>query len=187
MTVLNITSREYSPGVSVRSYRFIADNKKNGIVEGVDFLVNCLEKEVMCGSSRQQKKNIRKLKAIQIGFVSLLGVVAVMNPFTVSAQTPELWSPSITEGGITLTPDLVMDWGLKVALMTVAAGVALAGALLAVAGVYRMLRKRKEAEDWTTDIIKGLVQVLIAVPIVYTLFHLAQIVFRNMPVLDSLM
>lgn len=187
MAVLNITSTNLSPGVSARSYRFIADQKDNGIKEGVDFLAECLKKEVMCGSSRQQKRNIRKLKAIQIGFVSLLGIAAVMLPSTVSAQTPGIWSPSITEEGVTLTPEVVMEWGLKIALMTVAAGVALAGALLAVAGVYRMLRKRKEAEDWTTDIIKGLVQVLIAVPIVYTLFHLAQIVFRNMPVLDSLM
>ena len=152
----------------------------------VSFLAEGLRKEVMTGPTKQRERRVKTLKKLQKGFVSILGAVMLINPVTAFAQTIGDTYPAI-QGGMEITPNIVMSWGLNIALMTVAIGVALSGALFAIAGIYRMFRKRREAEEWTTDIIKGLIQVLIAVPTVYALFHLAQIVFKSLPVLSNLL
>lgn len=190
MVVLNITTRDHSPGTIITSYRRVIDNgvkQHDKVKDSISFLAGNLEREVMQGTDQQKSKNIKKLKKLQKGFVSILGMAMAMSPISAFAQTQEDSYPTLVGEGVEITPDIVMTWGLKIALMTVAIGVAISGALLVTAGVYRMFRKRKEAEEWTTDIVKGLVQVLIAIPTVYALFHLAQIVFRSLPVLDTLL
>lgn len=170
----------------------------------VSFLAQSLYEEVIQGNKKQQKNKMKKLKKLHKGFTSILLVAIMHQPLTAFAQpqtnppnTPIIPAtpgapttqatsfPTLTEGA-SITPDIVMGWGLNIALMTVAIGVAVASGLFVIAGVYRMFRKRKEAEEWSTDIIKGLVQVLVAVPLVYALFHLAQIVFGSIPVLNGL-
>lgn len=190
MVVLNISTRDQSPGVNITSYRRVIDNgikQYETVKENISFLAENLEKEVIYGTSQQRSKNIKKLQKIQKGFVSILGVATVMSPISAFAQTQGDSYPTLEGGGVEITPDVIMTWGLKIALMAVAIGVAISAALLVTAGVYRMFRKREEAEEWTTDIVKGLVQVLIAIPTVYALFHLAQIVFKSLPVLDALL
>ncbi|MNP86984.1 hypothetical protein D3C76_1875650 [compost metagenome] len=49
-----------------------------------------------------------------------------------------------------------------------------------------MFRKRDIATEWTTDIVKGLVQVLIAIPVTYVLYFLAQILFSHLTVIKAL-
>lgn len=63
------------------------------------------------------------------------------------------------------------------AKLLVAVGVGSSGVLLSAAGLYRMIRKDKESRDWTTDIIKGLVQVLLAGPTVMLLVYIATLLF----------
>jgi hypothetical protein len=155
------------------------------------FIGETLMKEVMNGSSDQQKKALKKLKRLQKQFVLILGASAasIMTlPLTGFAQSNQGVPGTLTtENTVDITPGVVMEWGLTIALITVAIGVAISGSLLAIAGIYRMFRKREESQIWTTDIIKGLVQVLIALPVVYSLFYLAQLVFGNLPVLEGLL
>ena len=65
------------------------------------------------------------------------------------------------------------------AKLLAAAGVGCAGVLLSGAGLYRMFKKNKEAMDWSSDIIKGLTQVLIASPTVMLLVYIATLLFGN--------
>ena len=63
--------------------------------------------------------------------------------------------------------------------LLVLVGVGSAGVLLSAAGLYRMIRKEKEAKEWSTDIIKGLVQVLLAGPTVMLLVYIATLLFGS--------
>jgi vacuolar-type H+-ATPase subunit I/STV1 len=168
--------------ISHKPIEFFVNEKTNGVT----FLAQRLTEEVTKGTAIQQQKNLKRLKKLYKGFVLLLGVRAVITPLTASASTT---STSTTVAGLTaqsLTPALALHWGLTVSLMVVALGIAVSSSLLAIAGIYRMFRKREEATEWTTDIVKGLVQVLIAVPVTYLLFYLAQVVFKSLGVLSGL-
>ncbi|AMQ66504.1 hypothetical protein BH753_gp022 [Bacillus phage Shbh1] len=194
MAVVTISSKGHVDGVNYRPFETInvgKDTLKMSMEEQVVFIANILQEEVIHGSKDKQQVKLKKLRKLQKKFVSILRFGAVstvaFTPLQALAQTSSL-PHSITGGGVgtEITPTVVMQWGLTVALITVAIGVALSGALLATAGIYRMLRKREIAVEWTTDIIKGLIQVLIAVPTVYALFYLSQIVFQNLPMLKGL-
>jgi hypothetical protein len=179
MSVLKISARELDPAVSYNRplQTFAIGSQKE---EKVLFLASTLQEEVIKGTTEQQKKNIRKLKKLLRGFAAVAVVGMKTSPKAFAATTPALGT------GAAITPAVVMQWGLTLALISVSVGVALAMIMLSVAGIYRMFRKRDIATEWSTDVIKGLVQVLIAVPTVYLLFYLAQLVFKNLPVLNGL-
>ena len=63
--------------------------------------------------------------------------------------------------------------------ISVGTAVILSAILLVGAGVMRMLRKKKEATEWTTDIVKGLIQILVAVPIVFLIYFVVNLLFSN--------
>lgn len=174
MTVINIRPKNPSEGVAYRPF---------GINEAEDrvlFMANILKEEVMRGSEKQQYKNVKKLKKFLKTSLSALGAGAGMSTRAFAATTTAIGATN------PLTPAIVMKWGITIALIAVAAGVALSMIMLAVAGIYRMFRKRDIATEWTTDIVKGLVQVLIAVPVVYVIYVLAQMLFSNLTILKAL-
>src|SRR5690625_1314896 len=144
--VLTISAKESSKGVNVNKQRFFINKEE----ENLDFLTRKLRKEVMDGTKSEQIKKLKTLQKIQIRWLLILGGMATIIPKRISAQT-EVDQTDIKEemailnDSIALTPNLVMEWGLKVAMMAVAIGVAISGALLAMAGVFRMIRKRQEA------------------------------------------
>ncbi|KON87361.1 hypothetical protein AF332_11355 [Sporosarcina globispora] len=51
--------------------------------------------------------------------------------------------------------------------------------LLIAAGTMRQFRKKKEASEWTTDIIKGFLQVLIATPLIFLLYYVVTLLLGN--------
>lgn len=51
--------------------------------------------------------------------------------------------------------------------------------MLIAAGVLRALRKRKEASEWTVDIVKGLTQVILAAPLVFLIYFIATTLFSG--------
>jgi len=165
----------------------------NELENKMDFFINTLYTEVMSGTKQQQYKNVKRLKKLLKGFTLMLGTGVGTTTRTFAATVPTtsqttnpLSIPITTGGENTITPVVVMQFGLKVALITIAVGVALSMSMLAIAGIYRMCRKKDIATEWSTDVIKGLVQVLISVPITYILFYLAQLLFKHLPVLNGL-
>lgn len=174
--MMNVTlgSKTLDPQLSYIGFKPMILNAE----EKVSFLADLLLKEVMEVSGGKQIKKIKKLKKIVKISISALATVATMAPKALAAT-----GITATEA---ITPAIVMKWGLTLALISVSAGVALSMIMFTVAGIYRMFRKRKESTEWTTDIVKGLVQVLIAVPTVYVLYFLAQILFSHLTVLKAL-
>lgn len=157
------------------------------ISEGVLFLARNLKEEVLNGTKKEQKKNVKQLRKLLAQFT----MIAVVGLATTQPLIAEANGFMTTTSDITSTPEItpstVMNWGLTIALIVVSVGVALSISLLAIAGIYLMItRKRQKTQEWTTDIIRGLVQVLISIPLVYGIFQLSQIVFRNLPFLEIL-
>lgn len=167
------------------------NNKESDDANKVLFMAENLYMEVMEETSDQKRtKKVKQLKKMFQKFIFLLGTSAVLLPKrSMAAEVKNSWNQEemLSSGSqITLTPDTIMDWGLTVALITVAIGVAVSMTLLTAAGIYRMFRKKKESEEWSTDVLKGLAQTLISIPTVYLLYYLAHIVFKNLPVLHGL-
>lgn len=181
--IITMSSRDPNPAVSYKSpvQQF---NLKEKVEDDVLFIASTLQKEVIKGTTGQQRKKIKQLKKLLKGFVVVMGAGIQATPKAFAAAP--LIGATTTAAANQITPAMVMSWGLNLALISVSVGVALSMTLLTLAGIYRMMRKRKEAEEWTTDVIKGLVQVLVAVPVVYLLFYLAQTVFKSLPILSGL-
>lgn len=181
--IITMSSRELNSAVSYKSpvQQF---NLKERVEDNVLFIASTLQKEVIKGTTGQQRKKIKQLKKLLKGFVVVMGagIQATPKAFAAAPLTGATTSAAANQ----ITPAMVMSWGLNLALISVSVGVALSMTLLTLAGIYRMMRKRKEAQEWTTDVIKGLVQVLVAVPVVYLLFYLAQTVFKSLPILNGL-
>lgn len=187
MTELRISPRESTQGVKYHYSQPVTFNQseQKAVKDHTAFIVENLIKEVKSGTSQQQRQKIKQLKSLFRKFVSILGGAAAIAPKATFAAGTGMSAGALA--GTTITPQIVMHWGITLSLITVAVGVALSGSLLAVAGIYRMFRKRDVAQEWTTDIVKGLVQVLVAVPVVYTIFQLSQLLFKNLPVLSGLL
>jgi Na+-driven multidrug efflux pump len=83
--------------------------------------------------------------------------------------------PQTAEG---LPPELLALL-LKLLVISVGAAIILSMILLVGAGVMKMFRKKKEANEWTVDIIKGLIQILVAVPVVFLIYYVANNLFSG--------
>lgn len=175
MVMINFQSKGMDPKVTYRGFVPI------GIEEKVLFLSENLKREVMEADGGKQKKKVKQLQSLLKASLSVLAVGISLAPKAFAAAG--MVAPVASE---TITPALIMKWGLTLALISVSAGVALSMTMLSIAGIYRMFRKKDKATEWTQDIVKGLVQVLIAVPIVYTLYFLAQILFSHLTALKAL-
>ncbi|MCM3387366.1 hypothetical protein M3649_04355 [Ureibacillus chungkukjangi] len=177
---------------STKSKQFVNKNKQ---VEGVLFLAETLKEEVLQGTEKQQKKKLKQLRKLLIQFTTIALMVGVGTGFemiTLQPHTVEASNLMTTTANSTpapeITPDSIMDWALKIALMVVAIGVGLSMSMFAIVGIYLMItRKRKESIEWNSDILRGVVQCLVSIPLIYSLFQLAQMVFKNLPFLQGLM
>lgn len=148
--------------------------------ERVGFLAEALYEEVMDTNSpvviRKKTKLVKKFLKTS---TSVLGSLAAIAPkATLAATTTEIAAHATMNS---LTPHMVLQYGLTLAGISVAAGVSLAMIMLAVAGMWSMFRKRQQAQEWSQDVVRGLVQVLVTVPVVTLLYLLAEILFIHLP------
>lgn len=189
MTVLKISARTLDPTLKYNPFPIIYLNQEKQL-QKASFLAQTIEREVMSGTPKEQLKKLKILKKTFKIYASILSVVAVttINKPLFAEENPNIHQVFLTDNQIgELNPSQVMEWGMKLALMTVGIGMAMGIVLLVTAGIYRMLRKKREATEWTTDIIKGLVQVLVAIPTVLGLFYLALKLFKRLPILEGLL
>lgn len=170
MTTITLRAKNLDPFVSYRSFE-PTENK-------VLFMGETLFKEVMNEEQGKRLKKIKKLKKIMRISVSILATAMTM--------APKVFAATELTAQAAITPAQIMVWGKTIALISVSAGIGLSMTMFAVAGIYRMFRKRREATEWTSDIIVGLVQVLIAIPSVYVLYFLAHFLFSHLTVLSPL-
>lgn len=165
---INLGARNFTEGVEYIPFKKVTTVNEAKSV----FMVNKLVEEVMQEVDGKRIKKVRKLKKLLKVSMSVLGV---------SLNTaPKAFAATATLTSSALTPGMIFQYGLVVAGIAVAVGVVVAMTMLAVAGIYRMFRKKQEADAWSQDILRGLVQVLISVPSVYLLYFLAKLLFANL-------
>lgn len=127
------------------------------------------------------KKTKKKYYKIAVSFLVTIATYMV----SVSKSMASTVLPSTSNGIINipvtahgLPPELMQIFGTGLVIL-VAVAVLLCMAMLMGAGLLRAMRKKKEASEWTGDIIKGLVQVLLAPPIIFLIFYIATILFTG--------
>ncbi|MEM4994981.1 hypothetical protein WKH56_20665 [Priestia sp. SB1] len=163
---LNLSTKNQNPSVNYhnvnKSYQ-INEVKETKLAET---FIQDIQKEVKAVNKKNRKIAIKILKATYMaGMITL----TIANP-TLAATTTTL-DPSIMKEFLALMKFVV--------ICSIVVSSALAMLLMMAAGAYRMLRKQKEATAWTTDIIKGYVQCLIAVPLISLLLYTAVKLFKN--------
>ena len=157
--ILNLSAKTLDPHVHYNN------PVKNIAINGnQDFLIPMLEKEVNMLSPQEKLTVKNVLRTMQVTLVSSLGVAtptmaAEMDGFLPKAEILEI------VGYITGITALI--------------GVGTAIVMLQAAGVYRMFRKKKEATEWSNDILKGLAQVTVAPILVGTIVLLAHFLFGS--------
>jgi hypothetical protein len=76
-------------------------------------------------------------------------------------------------------PPEILELLLKLLVISVGTAMIFGIILLVAAGVQRMLGNKKGATEWTTDIIRGLIQVMIASPVVFLVYYIISLLFRG--------
>lgn len=164
---------------SYLNYKFsspILINKENIQIDHVNFHIPTLLEEVNTTKKKQRreyKKVILSFLATATGFMGLASK-SMANTIQPSISNPSLTVPvtSLPSEATGIPPELMQ---LMIMGLTIMIGIGLIACamMLVAAGILRAARKRKEATDWTVDIIKGLVQIVIAVPLVFLIYYLA--------------
>ena len=131
------------------------------------------------------KKERKKYQKIAMSFVVTMGSfmafasksMAATSPLPPFGQaTPVTTLPSGVATGI---PPELMEILTGALVLMVGVSVVLCIGMLMAAGVLRALRKKKEATDWTVDIIKGLTQVIVSAPVVYLIYYVSVKMFAG--------
>jgi Na+-driven multidrug efflux pump len=140
----------------------------------VNFHIPTLIEEVKQLPKSEKKEYKRVLKTFLMTASSFM-ILPLRSMAASSVPTTATNLPKSAEG---LPPELLALL-LKLLVISVGASVILAAILLVGAGVMKMFRKKKEANEWTVDIIKGLIQILVAVPVVFLIYYVATNLFSG--------
>lgn len=143
-------------------------NLNENMVNKVDFLLQTLQKEVKIATKQQKKQLTKVLKSTLATTASLLLFVSPTLAAPMNSPSPDI-----------IMPADIMQFGMWVIGICAVLGFLLAIVCGQLAGGMRMLRRRKEATEWTTDIIKGFTQVMLAPVIVSLIALVCYLLFSN--------
>lgn len=146
--------------------------------DSVNFHIPTLIKEV----KQLPKSKLHQYKKITQTFIATMTNFIMVSPLrsmaNTSIPTGQMGTTNLPQSAIGMPPEL-LELLLKLLVIAVGTAVILAAILLVGAGVMKMLRKKKEANEWTIDIIKGLIQILVAVPVVFLIYYVSNLLFSG--------
>jgi hypothetical protein len=149
-------------------------NRESIPFNNVNFHIPTLIEEVK-QLSKSEKKEYKKVLKAFLMTVSSFMILPLRSMAAPSVPVTATNLPQTAEG---LPPELLALL-LKLLVISVGAAIILSMILLVGAGVMKMFRKKKEANEWTVDIIKGLIQILVAVPVVFLIYYVANNLFSG--------
>jgi len=79
----------------------------------------------------------------------------------------------------TITPAEVLEYGLTIGKMGVGIAVGMSIVMLTFTGILMMLKQKQKSKEWTSDIIKGLVHCLVAIPVVFAIYYISTSLFGS--------
>ncbi|MBT2730486.1 hypothetical protein J7E63_27040 [Bacillus sp. ISL-75] len=124
------------------------------------------------------KKKIKEYKRIVQTFLATASSFMVLPLKSMANTFPSTGASTLPTKAEGIPPEL-LELLLKLLVISVGSAVVFAAILLVAAGVKRMLGNRKESNEWTVDIIKGLVQVMVAVPVVFLIYYVVSLLFSG--------
>ena len=149
----------------------------NPIVIGespVNFHPKIILEEVKTLSPSGKKKFQRVAKTFLMTTISFLSLSSKSMAASLN-QTDAIPIASVA------IPQELMMFMQTALVIVVGVGVFLSAILLASAGIMKMLgkKRRKESEEWSVDIIKGFVQVLLSTPIIFLIYYLVSMTLKT--------
>jgi hypothetical protein len=145
--------------------KYIPFKKYDG-VSSTDFLASNILKEVR----QEKKKNLKKYAKICTATIAASALLLALVHPTFAATLPGhlamaasgMPSPLPATVPNAILPKDIVKVGAYLIGISMSASSILAVILAQLAGGYRMIRKGDEATKWTTDILKGYTQVILA-------------------------
>jgi hypothetical protein len=173
MTTVTFYGRNQDTLVNYHEIKPFKVKNEKLTIDNVNFHIPTLIKEV-----KQLPKN--KLQQYKKGIQAFLATATsfMMLPLRSMANTSiPVGTTTLPQSATGIPPEL-LELMLTILKISVGAGVILAAVLLAVNGIGKMLRINGMTQ-WAKDIIKGLVQVLVAVPVVFLIYYVANLLFSS--------
>lgn len=141
----------------------------NEQLKKVPFHVKNLKREVI---NSKKKKRYQWLELAKKSIPMLSGILMYASP--AAAQTV-----SKTAEAVLMPAEMIQILlAILMSCIIIAVGIALVGSVLA--GVCRMFRKHKFAQEWSNDIIRGLIQVLLMPLTIFCIILLFHSLFGNL-------
>lgn len=141
----------------------------NEQLKKVPFHVKNLKREVI---NSKKKKRYQWLELAKKSIPMLSGILMYASP--AAAQTV-----SKTAEVVLMPAEMIQILlAILMSCIIIAIGIALVGSVLA--GVCRMFRKHKFAQEWSNDIIRGLIQVLLMPLAIFCIILLFHSLFGNL-------
>lgn len=141
------------------------------INNNVNFPMKITVEEVM----NLPKKEKKKYKKIAMSFLATVAAFPTLASKSMAATLQN--TPSQTSLGLLIPPDFLQT-SLMIIISLVLVAVVFAIACMIGAGVMRMIKQRKFAIEWTTDIIHGFAHVLVSAPTILFIFFLMLSLFK---------
>lgn len=140
-------------------------------VNPVNFPIEINMKEVMNLSKKERKSASKIVKSFVGTAISFLSLSSRSMAQGLNQPTQQVMNTGI--------PIDLIEPIMELIRMALGGSILLAVLLLIAAGTLRMFRRKKEASEWTTDIIKGFLQILIATPVIFLMYYIVTLLLGD--------
>lgn len=145
-------------------------------LQNVNFHIPTLLKEVKKLPKRKRKEYQTIAKSFLATATTFL-MLPLRSMAESSAPTLQTGATVLPQTATGMPPEL-LELLLTLLKISVGTGIVLAAILLAANGIGKMFRINGMTQ-WAKDIIRGLVQVLVAVPVVFLIYYVANLLFSG--------
>ena len=176
MKLVNLCLKNHDPLTNYRLFKSFNIDNETVRINNVNFHIPTLLKEVRQlpkTKVKQYKKTIRTF-LVTIGSFAIFPLRSIASELPHSIQTGTTTLPQSATG---MPPEL-LELLLMILKISVGAAVILAAILLVANAIGRMFRINGMTQ-WAKDIIRALVQVLVAVPLVFLIYYVANLLFST--------
>jgi hypothetical protein len=173
MVLVNLCVRNPDSFVNYHFTNSLVIERESMSINNVNFHIPKLVKEV----KKLPKSKIHQYKQITQTFLAT-ALSFTMLPLRSMANTSIPTGTTTLPQSATGMPPELLDLLLTLLKISVGAAVILAAILLVANAIGRMFRISGMTQ-WAKDIVKGLVQVLVAVPIVFLIYYVANLLFSG--------
>jgi hypothetical protein len=145
-------------------------------INTVNFHIPTLLEEVkqLPKSKLKQSKKVIKTFLVTATSLTILPLRSMANELT---PTQQIGTTTLPQSAIGMPPEL-LELLLTLLKISVGAAVILSAILLVINAIGKMFRISGMTQ-WAKDIVRGLIQVLVAVPIVFLIYYVANLLFGH--------